>query len=138
MWHLVFKGIQKEVQEFIIEAEIEFLVCHRKAVRIWTGGAVDDLIENTQIPGQLLDLRLVEMGYGLDVYTAIPKFNKKPLQHLCLVGCSCNNIIVPFSVKIYLDHSHSLLHVLAGRNLPPIGPRNSLLLLRPIFVLNSN
>ena len=118
--YVVFVSVRNEVQELIIEAKVEFLVCDREAICIRARGTAHDLIDHTQMSRDLIDLHFVEMGNGFNIHTAISIFHIKALYDLRLVRCSCNHVIILFSMMMEPDHPYSLLHVLTGRDLEPI------------------
>ena len=120
-------SVQHQVERRGGEREVELLLRLRQRVRVGRRGAGTNLRGDAEELGELIDLRLVQMGNGFHVGETVAAFDEEPLIVLQPVGCADDRVVEPIGMVILEHRTDALFEVRRRDNLPILGRREAYL-----------
>ena len=104
------------------EREIELLLGLRQRVRVGGGRPPADLVRDTEVRGQRVDLHFVEVRDRLHVRRAIPLLHEESERVLLQVWRACDGVVEPVGVMVF-EHLPGPLFEIGSRHQRPKGRR---------------
>src|SRR2546428_126938 len=101
--------VQHQIERGGRQGEVELLLRLRQRVRVGRRGAGPNLRGDAEELGELIDLRLVQMGNGFYVGETVTAFYEESLIVFQPVGCDDHRVVEPIGLVILSARANALV-----------------------------
>ena len=134
----VVLGIKAKVHLVVWERKIKLVLPLGQGIRVGGGGSAADVLRHPEVFGQLIDLRLVEVGNRFHVGGTVAEFDEKTLVVLEAVGRPGHGIVQAVGMVVLQHLARALLEVGGRYDFEVRFQRQTLLHLGPIRFLGDD